>query len=48
MGAYLYSILTCESGGHFLVESNDQNPNEEDVVKRRGPLYLAIKTVIIM
>ena len=38
-----YSILTCESGGHSLVESDDQNPNGEDVVKRRGPLYLAIK-----
>ena len=38
-----YSILTCESGGHSLVESDDQNPNGEDVVRRRGPLYLAIK-----
>ena len=37
-----YSILTCESGGHSLVESDDQNPNG-DVVWHRGPLYLAIK-----
>ena len=32
-----YSILTCESGGHSLVASDDQNPNREDVVKRGGP-----------
>ena len=38
-----YSILTCENGGHSLVESDDHNPNGEDVIKRRGPLYLAIK-----
>ena len=38
-----YSILTCESGGHYFVESDDQNPNGEDVVKHRGPLYLAVK-----
>ena len=38
-----YSILTCEGGGHSLVKSDDQNPNGEDVVKHRGPLYLPIK-----
>ena len=37
-----YLILTCESGGRSLLESDDQNPNG-DVVKRRYPLYLAIK-----
>ena len=38
-----YSILMCESGGHSLVVSENQHPNGEDALKRRGPLYLAIK-----
>ena len=37
-----YSILSCESGGHSLIKSSDQSPSGEDIIKRRGPLYLAI------
>lgn len=38
-----YTILACQSGGHSLVVSDNQDLNGEEMVKRRGPLYLAIE-----
>ena len=38
-----YTILACQSGGHSLVVNDDQHLNGEELVKRRGPLYLAIE-----
>ena len=38
-----YTNLACQSSGHSLVVNDNQHLNGEELVKRRGPLYLAIK-----
>ena len=38
-----YTILACQSGGTSLVVNDNQHLSGEEMVKRRGPLYLAIE-----
>ena len=38
-----YTVLACEGSGHTLIDSSKQRLSGDDVTKRRGPLYLAVK-----